>query len=94
MAVITRPRNGIAGVVLAVAAVVVVFIVVSIILVLLGANPRNDIVEAITDVGRWLTVPFHDLFPRRDPEENMVLNWGIAALVYAGIAVLIARVAR
>jgi hypothetical protein len=94
MTVITRRRSGIAAVVLAIAAIAVVFIVVSIILVLLGANPGNDIVDAITDVGRWLTTPFHDLFPRRDPEENMVLNWGIAALVYAGIAVLIARVAR
>jgi hypothetical protein len=80
--------------VLAIAAIVIVVIVLSIILVLLGANPRNNIVDAITDVGSWLTAPFHDLFPRRDPKENMALNWGIAAVVYAVIAGFIARLAR
>jgi hypothetical protein len=94
MAVLTRRNAGVAAVVLIIAGVVVVFIVLSIILRLLGANPNNEIVNAITDVGRWLTTPFHDLFPRRDPEEDMVLNWGIAALVYAAVAALIARVAR
>jgi len=94
MAVMTRRRSGVAAVVLAIAAIIIVFIVLSIILVLLGANRQNAIVDAIIDVGSWFTAPFHDLFPRRDPEENMVLNWGIAALVYAGIATLIARVAR
>ncbi len=94
MAILTRRNAGAAAVVFIIAGVAVAFIVLSILFVLLDANPHNVIVNAITDVGRWLTTPFHDLFPRRDPKENMALNWGIAAVVYAAIAGLIARVAR
>ncbi|MDQ6915639.1 MAG: hypothetical protein M3155_07500 [Actinomycetota bacterium] len=76
---------------------VVVVIVAGILLVVLGANPSNDIVSTISDWGRTLVGPFKDLFSIKNHKTNIGVNWGIAAVVYliAGsiVARLIARMA-
>ncbi|MFF5258538.1 hypothetical protein ACFY4C_06300 [Actinomadura viridis] len=46
------------------------------------ANPGNALVDATLDTGRWLATPFHDAFPRPNPEHGLYLNWSIAAAVY------------
>lgn len=46
------------------------------------ANPGNALVDATLDTGRWLATPFHDVFTRPDAEEQLYINWGIAAVVY------------
>jgi hypothetical protein len=66
-------------------------IVAGIVLVVLDANPRNDIVEAVTDAARWLAGPFRGLFSIESDEWRTVVNWGLAAVVYLALSRVIAR---
>jgi hypothetical protein len=50
------------------------------------ANPGNTLVDATLDAGRWLATPFHDVFTRTDPEEQLYINWTLAGVVYYVIA--------
>jgi hypothetical protein len=89
-----RGAPGVAAAVSVLGALVVGVIVLGILLVVLGANQANILVDIILDIGRWLTTPFHGLFPRPDPVQDVALNWGIAALVYAAVAAVIVRFTR
>jgi hypothetical protein len=70
-------------------------IVAAIVLFLVGANPSNGIVSAVHDVAAWLVGPFKNLFSIHNAKLAMVVNWGLAALVYLVvghfIATLLAR---
>ena len=91
MAVRTRsPGSVITGI----AAIIAGIIVLGIVLVLAEANPGNPLVDLVLDVGRFLTRPFRNLFPQDDPKQNVLVNWGIAALAYLLLGALIARVVR
>ncbi|TDE30781.1 hypothetical protein [Actinomadura sp. 6K520] len=50
------------------------------------ANPGNVLVDAVLDTGRWLATPFHDVFTRQDPEEQLYINWALAGVVYYVLA--------
>ena len=93
--VVTRTRYRSPGsVITAIAGVIAAIIIVGIVLVLIKANQQNDIVDFVLDIGRFFTKPFHDLFPRSNPREDIVINWGIAALAYLVVGAIIARLAR
>jgi hypothetical protein len=95
LTVVTRTRyRSPGGVITLIAGIIATIIVVGIVLVLIKANQQNDIVDFILDIGRFFTKPFHDLFPRDNPREDIVINWGIAALAYLVVGALIARLAR
>lgn len=89
----TRYRSP-ASIITAIFGLIAGVIVLGIILVLVDANQRNTIVDFILDIGRFFVRPFRDLFPQDDPKENMVVNWGIAALAYLIIGAIIARIVR
>ena len=89
----TRYRSP-ASVITGIAAVIAGIIVLGIILVLVKANPNNAIVDLILDIGRFFARPFEDLFPQADPENDIMLNWGIAAVAYLIIGAIIARIVR
>ena len=92
---VTRTRYRSPGsVITTIAGVVAAIIILGIVLVLIKANPNNQIVHFILDVGRFLTKPFHGLFPQDDPRQDVLVNWGIAAIVYLILGALIARLAR
>lgn len=80
-----------ARIVRAAAAVVCGIIVIGIVLVLLGANQSNDIVNWFHDAGAWLAGPFKGLFDLDDAKLQVLLNWGLAAVVYAVVAGFIVR---
>jgi hypothetical protein len=80
-----------ASIVRTAAGIVCGIIVVAVVLTLLGANQSNDIVNWIHDAGAWLVGPFKGIFDVDDGNLQMVLNWGLAALVYALVAGLIVR---
>ena len=84
-------RFAIAKAITAIAAIIATLIVVGIVLVLLKANPANDIVDALREIARFFAQPFDAIFEleRRRPE--IALNWGIAAVVYLVVAGLIAK---
>ena len=86
-----------ANLVRAVTAVVVGIIVIAIVLVLLGANQSNDVVNWFRDAGSWLAGPFRHIFDVGGNKADIAVNWGIAAVVWAVvggfISSLIARAA-
>jgi hypothetical protein len=89
----TRYRSP-ASVITAIAGLIAGVILLGIILVLVDANQRNTIVDFVLDIGRFFVRPFRDLFPQDDPKENMVVNWGIAAIAYLIVGAIIARIVR
>ena len=92
---VTRTRYRSPGsVITTIAGVIAGIIILGIVLVLIKANPNNQIVDLILDVGRFLTKPFHNLFPQDNPREDILVNWGIAAIVYLILGALLARLAR
>ena len=92
---VTRTRYRSPGsIITAIAGLIAGIIVVGIILVLVDANQRNTIVDFILDIGRFFVRPFRDLFPQDDPKDNIVINWGIAAVAYLLVGAIIARIVR
>jgi hypothetical protein len=89
-----RGAWGLARLVMLAARIVVLVIVAGILLVVLKANPTNDIVQAVTDAARWLAGPFKDLFKFDNFRTAIAVNWGIAAVVYYLAASLVARLLR
>jgi hypothetical protein len=66
-------------------------LVLGIVLVVLEANTSNDIVQAVRDAARFLAGPFDGLFTLDSNKAEKAVNWGIAAVVWYGLARLIAR---
>jgi len=71
--------------------VVAAILVLGIVLVVLEANPSNDIVGAIRDAARFLAGPFDGLFTLDSNKAEKAVNWGIAAVVWYAVGRLIAR---
>ena len=75
-------------------AVVAAIIAIGVLLVVLEANPSNDIVDLILDAARWLVGPFKDFFTIDDRKLEVAVNWGLALLVYVLVGRTIAGVVR
>jgi hypothetical protein len=73
------------------ARVVRLIIVAGIVPVLLKANPTNSIVADVHDAARWLASPFDGIFSFHSARVAVAVNWGLAAVVYAVVGGLIAR---
>jgi hypothetical protein len=82
---------GIASLVWLLAVVAAAFLVLYIILVLFEANPSNDLVNFISDVANKLARVFRDLFDVNDRKLEIVINYGLAALVYLAVGRVVAR---
>jgi hypothetical protein len=65
-----------------VVAVVAAIIAAGVLLVVLEANPANDVVDAVLDAARWLVGPFEDFFTLDDKKLQVAVNWGLALVVY------------
>jgi len=71
--------------------IVVLVIVVGGILFVLSANPSNAMVHDIHDAASVLVGPFRNVFSiSGHPNETLVANWGLAAIVYLIVGGLIA----
>ena len=84
-------RASLARFVILLGTAVAAVLILAIVLVLLGANPSNDIVGAIRDAARFLAGPFNNLFTLDSNKAERAVNWGIAAVVWYALARLIAR---
>jgi hypothetical protein len=82
---------GLARIVSLIATVVVALIVVGIVLILLEANRANAIVDWLVNAGEFLAGPFDDFFTPDGYKTQIVVNWGLAAVVYAFVGGLIVR---
>ena len=70
---------------------VALILLAGIALVLLEANPANDIVRAVRDAADWLAGPFNGMFDLDNRRASLALNWAIAALVYYVISRVVAE---
>jgi hypothetical protein len=84
-------RLALARLIRAVGTIAAAIIVAAIVLHLLGAKTSNGVVHAIHQAGSWLSSWSHGLFSIQNSDWNMVVNWGIAAVVYFVAAHFIAR---
>ena len=75
-------RLAVARLIRAIGAIAAGIIVLAIVLHLLGAKTSNSVVNAIHQAGSWLSQWSHGLFSIHNADLNMVVNWGIAAVVY------------
>src|SRR5919201_2298250 len=66
---------GLARIVSLVTSIVVGLLVIGIVLVLLEANPSNDVVNALLDAGRWLADPFDNVFNMDSHKASIGVNW-------------------
>ena len=73
------------------AAVVCGIIAVAAVLILLDASTTNSIVSTVRDWGRTLAGPFDGLFHLDSAKWTVVLNYGIAIVVYSIVAGLVVR---
>jgi len=70
--------------------ILVAIIVLAIVFAVLEANRHNVIVSTVGDVAKSLVGPFDRLFTPPDPKVRIAVNWGVAALVYLLVGLLIA----
>jgi hypothetical protein len=87
----TSARLTLARLVHLLAAIVAAILVAGILLVVLKANPSNEIVKAIHDAARFLAGPFNSLFNLSSHRAEVAVNWGIAAIVWYALGRLIMR---
>jgi hypothetical protein len=71
-----------------------VIIALDVVLVVLEANPANDIVQLVHDAGRWVVGPFKDIFSLDDAKLEVAVNWGIALVVYVAVGRFVASLLR
>jgi hypothetical protein len=72
--------------------VIFAIIVIGILLYVLGANEANPVVAFVLSIAAFLVGPFRRLFEFADNNVQVALNWGIAAIVYLIVGIVIARV--
>jgi hypothetical protein len=85
---------GLARIVSLVTSIVVGLLVIGIVLVLLDANRSNEIVNALLDAGKFLAGPFDNVFKMDSHKASIGVNWGLAAVVYAVVGGIVARLLR
>lgn len=84
----TDRRSGLsqAGVVIQVVADIVAAIIgLWILLYVLDANPANDLVVVVENTARWLAGWSYDLFTLDTDWLRVLVNYGIAAVVYLAV---------
>jgi len=86
-----RGASMLARIVQLAATIAVAIIVAGILLVVLKANPANSIVSEIHSWARWLARPFDGMFNFHNANTAVAVNWGIAAVVYLFVGVVIVR---
>jgi hypothetical protein len=84
-------RASLARAVLAIASIVAAILILGIVLVVLKANPSNEIVKTVHDAASFLAGPFDNLFRISGKRVETAVNWGIAAVVWYALGRLIAR---
>ncbi|SEN30083.1 hypothetical protein [Actinacidiphila rubida] len=83
--------NPAAAIILIAADIAAFILILWILFFLLDANRANDLVNWVHHAANWLATWSRDLFTPDNAKWRTVLNYGLPALVYAGLAHLIAR---
>src|ERR1700712_2907770 len=71
-----------ATIVMVIAGIAAAILVLHIVFVMFKGNPSNNIVKHVTDYANNLAGPFKDLFSFKNDKTQVLVNFGIAALVW------------
>jgi hypothetical protein len=77
--------SGVARIIRIVADVAALILVVWILLALVGANSNNDVVSWFHHAADWLATWSRGMFDVHNAKGQVVLDFGLAALVYAAV---------
>jgi hypothetical protein len=66
-------------------------LVLAVVLVLAPANDMNGIVKNVLSLAERVAGPFKDVFTVMDPDRMKIVNYGVAAGVYALLATLVSK---
>jgi hypothetical protein len=97
MAVGTTARRGaglIASLLRIVGLLIVAVLVVFIVLTLLDANFANTFAAAVKDLAGGLDLGLSNLFLPADPKVRVLLNYGVAAIIWFVITSVVVRLVR
>jgi hypothetical protein len=91
-----RPRlaNTLAWLVAAAAAVVAVILAAHVVFSVFQGNENNAIVAIVSDVANQLAWKFRNLFVPEDDRIRVVVNYGLAAIVYLIVGQMVAGLVR
>jgi large-conductance mechanosensitive channel len=71
--------------------VLAVAVLLGVVFTRLPTNPANVIVRNVLHLARTLAGPFRDVFRIKNPKDALTVNYGLAAVVYLLLAVLVGR---
>jgi hypothetical protein len=79
---VRRVSDTVAGVVRVIAMIICVLLALHIAFVVFSANDDNSIVRTVNDWADWFAWRFRDMFVPKDERVGVLVNYGIAAVVY------------
>jgi len=75
-------------------AVIAVVLLAHVVFVFFAANPGNGIVRTVSGYAGTLAWQFKDLFTPKDVKVRVLVNYGLAAVVYLVLGQLLVRLLR
>ncbi len=91
---VRRGTSVAAAVIRVIGLVIVGIIVIFIVLTLLGANPDNAFAGFFRTLAGYLSLGLSNLFTPSDPKINVLVNYGLAALIWLAITGLVSSLVR
>lgn len=90
----TRGGYVVAGVLRAIGLGIVLVLVVFILLTLLDANPANQFASIVRYLADLFSLGLTDLFLASDEKLRVALNYGMAAVIWFVITIIVTRLVR
>jgi hypothetical protein len=91
---VRRVTDTAANLVRVLAMIICVLLALHIAFVVFSANPGNSIVRTVNDWADWFAWRFRDIFVPKDERVGVLVNYGIAAVVYLVAGRVVASLIR
>ncbi|MQA87557.1 MAG: hypothetical protein GEV03_23770 [Streptosporangiales bacterium] len=89
-----RVAGVVASLITFLATLVAIIFAMHIVFVVFGANPDNAVVVFVRDLAERLAFVFRDLFLPQDERVRVLVNYGLAAVVYLVVGRFVAGLVR
>jgi hypothetical protein len=86
-----RALGALASLVRIVTVVFAAILVIHVVLVVASANPANGVAQSIAAAANHLTLGLGDLFAPSSPSLAVILNYGLPAVVWLIVGIIVAR---
>jgi hypothetical protein len=93
-AAVSKVREILATAIFTVAVLAALVLALGAVLIALKANEQNQIVAGVIDTARRVVGPFDDIFRMDTRIKQVLVNWGIAAVVYLIVGRVVERIVR